>query len=92
METREASFGIWHVSCLWDFEAYQATCDGFEEVAGNNGPEKLSNPVEDALEDGDSAAESHSEGDSWVDMATRDVGANWDCNKESKAMADSNRN
>lgn len=53
---------------------YQASCDNFEEEACCNGAKQLGNPVEDASEDGDLTTKSQSEGDSWVDMTTRDVG------------------
>lgn len=57
-----------------DFEAYQASCGNFEEVASNNGAKKLGDPVEDASKDGDLASESQTEGDSWINMAAGDIG------------------
>lgn len=37
---------------------YQSSGDKFEEVASNNGSQKLSNPVEQSGKDGDLAAKS----------------------------------
>lgn len=70
--------------------SYQASGDELEDEACYDGTKKLGNPVEDASEDSDLATKSQSKCDSWVHMAPRDVGSNWNCNKESKAMADGN--
>jgi len=81
------------ISNLRDFfkSTYQASCDIAEKKTCDYGTKKLCNPVEDAGEDGDVATKSQSKSHGRVDMATRDVGTNRNCNKKCKTVANSNR-
>lgn len=54
-----------------------------KEQASDGGSEKLGNPVEDATKEGDIATDEGTKGDSWVDVATGDVGS--DCYGDEKS-------
>lgn len=70
---------------------YQAAGNNSEEVASDNGAQELSNPVEEAGEDGDLAAESQSKGDCRVNVTAGDVGSDGNRHEECKSMANRNR-
>nr|GLL17781.1 hypothetical protein Itr_chr01CG16790 [Ipomoea trifida] len=69
---------------------YQAAGNNCEEVASDNGAQELSNPVEEAGEDGDLAADSQSKGDGRVNVTAGDVGSHGNSHEESKSMANCN--
>lgn len=71
----------------WKLETYQATGDDFEEETGYYGAEQLSDPVEDASEDGDLASQSQAEGDSRIHVSTWDVGSHCHRHKQRESMA-----
>lgn len=58
-----------------------------DEDSADDGTEELSDPVEDACEDGDLAAEGEAEGDSGVDVAAGDVGADGDRDEQPERVA-----
>jgi len=57
------------------------------EDGTDDGTEELGDPVEDAGEDGDLAAEGEAEGNGGVDVAARDVGADGNRDEQSEPMA-----
>ena len=63
-----------------------------DEDGADDGAEELGNPVEDAGEDGDLAAEGEAEGDGGVDVAAGDVGADGDRDEEPEPVANRHRN
>nr|GMC77512.1 hypothetical protein Iba_chr03eCG11430 [Ipomoea batatas] len=70
---------------------YEAAGDDFEEVASYNGAQELSNPVKEAGDDGDLAADCQPESDSGIDVAAGDVGGDRNRHKQSQSMANRNR-
>jgi len=58
-----------------------------DEDGADDGTEELGDPVEDAGEDGDLAAEGEAEGDGGVDVAAGDVGADGDRDEEPEPVA-----
>ena len=67
-------------------KTYQASGDVFKEVTCDNGAYKLGNPVKDAGEDSDLAPNSQSKGDSWIYVATGNVGPHCHSHEEGKSM------
>lgn len=70
---------------------YLAICDEFEEEASNNGAKALGDPIEDTSKDGDVASNSQSKCDSWIQMATGDVGCNGHPHKKCEGMGHGHR-
>lgn len=64
------------VSNIWiqGLRSYLSSSNKFEEEASNSWTKQLSNPVEESSDDGDVASHGQSEGDSWIQVATWDVG------------------
>ena len=62
--------------------------DVLQEKARHGGAEQLGDPVEDAGEDGDVAADGEAKGDGGVQVAAGDVGGHGDTHEERERMGD----
>lgn len=65
---------------------YQAAGGELEEEAGDDGTEQLGDPVEEAPEQGDVAAEECAEGDGGIDVAAGDVGPHGDGHEQREGV------
>jgi len=62
--------------------------DELQEKARHGGAEQLGDPVEDAGEDGDVAADGEAEGDGGVQVPAGDVGGHGDTDEQRERMGD----
>jgi hypothetical protein len=72
-------------------KSYLPVRDELQEQARDGRAEQLGDPVEDAGEDGDVAADSEPEGDGGVQVAAGDVGGHGDTDEERERMGDRDR-
>lgn len=71
---------------IWAEDTYHAGAE-LDEEGADDGTEELGDPVEDAGEDGDLAAEGKAEGDGRVHVAAGDVGADGDRDEQPEPVA-----
>ena len=65
--------------------------DELQEKARHGGAEQLGDPVEEAGEDGDVAADGEAEGHGGVQVAAGDVGGDGDADEEGQRVGDRDR-
>lgn len=77
---------------MYGNRTYQTTGDKFEKEASNGGAKKLSSPVENSCDDFQFSTKNKAKGDGWVHMTTGVVCCDGNRDKESKTVANGNRN